>query len=117
MDGECAVCPPGYECRGGADVWALAETLAVLDEARGLRPDLLARIVCNRVDSRTAFSRALRAAVAELPVATLKASLGQRVAYAEALTAGEGVATYAPGSAAAKEARALAREVLQAMGA
>jgi hypothetical protein len=22
MDGECAVCPPGYECRGGADVWA-----------------------------------------------------------------------------------------------
>lgn len=102
---------------GGADVWALAETLAVLDEARGLRPDLLARIVCNRIDSRTAFSRALRAAVAELPVATLKASLGQRVAYAEALTAGEGVATYAPGSAAAKEARALAREVLQAMGA
>lgn len=102
---------------GGADVWALAETLAVLDDARGLRPDLKAAIVCNRVDSRTAFSRSLRSALAELPVATLKASLGQRVAYAEAMTAGQGVTTYAPGSAAAKEARALAREVLQTMGA
>jgi chromosome partitioning protein len=101
---------------GGADVWALSDTLAVLDDARALRPDLKAAIVANRVDARTAFGRSLRGALAELPVATLKASLGHRVAFAEALTAGAGVVTYARGTTAAKEAAALAREVLRTLG-
>jgi chromosome partitioning protein len=95
---------------GGADLWALGETLAVLEEVRAVRPDLRAAIVRNRV-AATAFSRAMQAALADLEVPTLKAALGQRVAFAEALTDGQGVTTYAPRSPAAKEALALAREV------
>lgn len=103
---------------GGADLWALGQTLEVLEDVRALRPDLKAAIVTNRVDSRTAFSRQLLEALKkESTVPTLKASLGQRVAYAEALTAGHGVLSY-PGASppARKEMQALAREVLRLLG-
>ena len=38
---------------GAADVWALQETLAVLEDARGLRPELIAGLVLNRADRTT----------------------------------------------------------------
>lgn len=98
---------------GGADVWALKETLALVEEARGLRPELRAAIVCNRMDRRTALSASLLEAMGEAGVPVLKSTLGQRVAFAEAMTAGQGVCTYAPGTPSAKESHALAREVLR----
>lgn len=98
---------------GGADVWALRETLALVEEARGLRPELRAAILCNRMDKRTTLSASLVEALAEAGVPVLKATLGQRVAFAEAFTAGQGVCDYAPGTPAALESLALAREVLR----
>lgn len=102
---------------GGADLWALQDTITLLEEARTLRPDLRAAVVCNRLDSRTAFSRSLRKALSELPVPALRAGLSQRIAHTEAMTAGMGVVAYAPSSQAAKEAQALTREVLRLIGA
>lgn len=95
---------------GGADVWALRQTLEVVEEARELHP-FRAALVANRMDKRTALSAELSRALKSSGLPLLKTSLGQRVAYAEALTVGQGAVTYAPRSAAATEARALAREV------
>jgi chromosome partitioning protein len=42
----------------------------------------------------------------------MKSELGYRIAFAEALGAGQGVTTYAPRDAAAEETRALVGELL-----
>ena len=97
---------------GGADVWALRSTLDVLDEVRGMRPEIRACIVCNRTD-RTALATMTREAVGESgDVPVLDASLGARVAFGEATLAGQGVVDYAPRSTAADEVRELVRAVL-----
>jgi chromosome partitioning protein len=103
---------------GAADVWALRSTLDVLDEARGLRPDLRAAVVLNRVD-RSALAAATREAVAGVAadVPVLDAELRSRVAYGEATLAGRGVVDHAPRSPAAAEVRELTRAVLALAGA
>jgi chromosome partitioning protein len=100
---------------GAADVWAARETVAVLDEARSLRPELRAVVVLNRAD-RTALARMAGKAVEDLGVDVLDVTIGQRVAFGEATLAGLGVVDYAPGSDAAREVRRLTRAVLDAMG-
>jgi len=98
---------------GAADLWALQETMAVLEEARALR-SIPAAVVLNRAD-RTALAKMARAALDELGMPVLPASLGARVAFGEATLAGLGVVTYAPDSAAADEARELTAAVLAAL--
>ena len=97
---------------GPADVWALQETLTLLADARELRPEIKAAIVMNRVNSRTSLAGVTHDALASSGIPTLKTTLGSRVAYGEALATGQGVGTYAPGSAAAIEVEALAQESL-----
>jgi chromosome partitioning protein len=96
--------------RGPAGLWALEETLNTLAEARGLRPDLLAYVVANRM-GHTHLAELTRERLAELDVPVLEASLGDRVAFDEALGAGMDVVDYMPSSEAAKEAKALTREL------
>lgn len=98
---------------GAADVWALRETLAVMEEARGLRPELRAGVVLNRA-SRTTLTGVTRTALEELEVPVLGA-LGDRVAFGEAIAQGLGVVTYAPASKAAGEVEELMRAVLKAV--
>lgn len=100
-----------------AEVWALAETIPVVEEARTIRPDLRAALVINRRDPRTALGRAVRESLATAGLPILAAEVGLRVAFAEALAAGLGPTVYAPGSEAAAEVRALADEVLALAGA
>jgi len=94
---------------GAADVWALEETLGVYGEARALRPELGAHVVLNRCD-RTTLTGLAEKALTELGVAMLP-PVRQRVAFGEAMLAGEGVGTYAPGSDAALDVRRLARSL------
>jgi chromosome partitioning protein len=101
---------------GAADVWAARETVAVLDDARGLRPELRAAVVLNRAD-RTTLSRMASKAIEGLGVPTLDATVGQRVAIGEATLAGQGVVDYAPSSDGAREMRRLAKVVLAALSA
>lgn len=92
------------------DVWALAESVELVNEVREVRADLRAGIVVNR---RTATNegRSARDALAEVGIPVLRAELGQRVAYSEALAAGLGVTSYAAGTTAARELRRLVDEV------
>ena len=101
---------------GAPDVWALAETVDVLEEARQARPELLAAVVLNKL-SKTAIATATRTALAGLGVPLLDAALGQRVAFAEAFAVGQGAVDYAPKGDAAHEVRRLVRAVLGALDA
>lgn len=99
-----------------ADAWILGETIDVVEEARALRPEILAGIVLNRAD-RTIVTAQARASLAETSIPLLKATLGDRVAFREAMAAGQGVTEYARSSAAADEMRALADEVVAMLAA
>jgi len=98
---------------GPADIWALRETLALFDDVRDLRPEIKAAIVLNRVSPRTALAGVTREAIADSGVPTLEATLGNRVAFGEAMAAGQGVTSYAPSSPAASEVEALTAATLK----
>lgn len=89
------------------DVWALAESVEVVEQVLQLRPDLRVGIVVNK-RTQTVEGRTAKDALAGLPFPVLRVQLGQRVAFSEALAAGRGVTTYAGGSPAAVEIRRLA---------
>lgn len=101
---------------GAADVWALQETISVLEEAQALRPDLRAVVALNRAD-RTTLARVAQEALRELQLPLLDGALTARVAHGEAMLAGRGVSENAPGSKAALEVETLTAAVLAAAGA
>jgi chromosome partitioning protein len=92
------------------DLWAVQDTLGVIREARQHHRRLKAALLFTRYRAHVRSNVELRDAGAELEVPTLKASLGQRVAYADALAAGLGVTEWRDANARA-EMEALAAEV------
>lgn len=99
---------------GPADVWGLHETLPVIEGARKLRPELKAGTVLNRA-TRTTLTNVTREALEKLPFPLL-CTMGERVAFGEAMAQGCGVADYAPGSKAAEEVQDLVTKVLEMVG-
>jgi chromosome partitioning protein len=95
------------------DAWALASTLELVSQARGLRPSLKVAAVVNRKPARAAIGAHAREVLAGAGLAVLAAELHQRVAYVECMAAGLGPAQYAPDSPAAAEVRALVSEIEQ----
>jgi chromosome partitioning protein len=100
---------------GAADVWALRDTLALLEDARSMRPELAAAIVLNRAD-RTTLAALTKSAIGSMGVPVLEASFGARVVYGEATLAGKAVVDYAPDSPARLEVEAVTAAALKAMG-
>jgi chromosome partitioning protein len=95
-----------------ADVWALGDVVRLVEDARALRPDLPVSVLLTRAQTSTAMGRAARGVLEGTGLPVLRASLGFRVTYPEAMAAGQGPTTYAPKSEAADEARRLLTEVL-----
>jgi chromosome partitioning protein len=88
------------------DAWA---TQATLDAARGeKRPALL---VLNRVAPRTRLTQEIAAELAGGPVRVAETTLGNRIAFAASIAAGEGVEEHEPGGAAADEIARLRAEI------
>jgi len=73
------------------DVWATADTIDLVQEARGFRPKLQCVLALNRKITNTAIGRDVRKVLKELEMPVLKADIGQRVAFAETIAAGETV--------------------------
>jgi chromosome partitioning protein len=93
------------------DAWALAETLELVGQARGLRPGLKVCAVVNRMVARTAVAARTRAVLVDNDLIVLGTALHSRVAYLEAMAAGLGAAQYAPDTPAAAEVRAFVDEL------
>ena len=100
---------------GPTDIWALSQTIDTLQEVRAIRENgPTARVVLNRVDRRTALSGALPEEAKTAGFDVLSEQLGNRVAFAESMAAGEGVVSYAANSTAAEEINSL-RESVEAL--
>lgn len=97
------------------DVWAASETVTLIGEAQGFKPELKGAFVINRRIGNTVIGRDIEEALAEYDLPLLPTAIAQRVAYAES-AAGYTVMETAPTGAAAKEVQALAKEVLKLMG-
>jgi chromosome partitioning protein len=94
------------------DVWAAADTVQLIREARPMKEGLKAAFVVNRRIARTAIGRDAAVALAQFEeVPVLAAALNQRIVYAESAAKGLTVIEAAPTSEAAREIDALAHEV------
>jgi chromosome partitioning protein len=93
------------------DIWSSRETVAMVREARKknrkLKPLLL---VCRKIP-RTRIAREAKEALAEHGLPVCETEVSQRIAFVEAMLAGQSVLAYAPRSAAAGEMRALYDEL------
>ena len=110
MVADVAVLPCG---QSAMDAWALAESLEVLNKARGLRPELKACVVITRKAARTTLGQNARDVLAGTGLPILGTELHNRIAYQEAPAAGLGVSQYAPDTPAAAEVCALVDELEQ----
>ena len=78
-----------------AEIWATADLVKTINEARGRRLDINARIVWNRFREHTRSARELgEAAEKQLGLPALQSKLGYRVAYSEALARGLSIAEW-----------------------
>ncbi len=93
------------------DGWASAEMLALVTEARIYRPDLAARFVLNRCGARTVLARETAETLADHDPPVLRATVGQRIAFAAAAQAGQLARELDEDSPAAREIAALVDEI------
>jgi chromosome partitioning protein len=86
------------------DVWASADTIRLIREARQFRGEIKAAFLINRKIAKTAIGRDVMSALEEFAdVPVLATALGQRVVFAESAAQGLSVIEAAPASDAAKE--------------
>ena len=95
------------------DVWATAETVDLVNEARVFKETLKSAIAINRKIVNTVIGRDVREALATLNTPILQSDISQRVAFAEAFADGKTVSDLDPHSHAAHEVEALAAELVR----
>ena len=92
------------------DVWAASETVDLIAEAQTFRPEIKCVLAINRKIANTAIGRDVKAALADLETPVLETDIGQRVAFAEAMSSGQTVLDR-PMSKAAHEVRMFVNEL------
>lgn len=85
------------------DLWASAETVAVVGQARRVNPGLKAWLLVNQAEPGSAFSRAMGTALAALEVPALGCVVRRRAAFRTAAL--EGVSVYQLGFRGREAAR------------
>jgi chromosome partitioning protein len=85
------------------DVWASAEIVQLVREAQQFKENLKVAFVINRKIANTAIGRDVADALSAFDIPVLKASLTQRVLYAESAAQGMAVFEAAPSSEATFE--------------
>lgn len=93
------------------DVWASAEIVALIGEARLFKPWLRGAFVVNRRIVGTVIGRDVRAALPE-DIPALARDIGQRVIFAESVATGRLASELEPDGPAAREIAALAAEIM-----
>lgn len=98
-----------------AEIWATSDLLATIHEAREIKPEVDARILWTRFRGSTKSAQELsHAAQGELGLKELKAKLGYRVAFSEALARGMTVTEW-PERTARVEMQAVGKEIMRIM--
>jgi chromosome partitioning protein len=95
-----------------AEVWATADLIKVVEEARVRRPQLRAWLLWNRMRRTRSATEIPDEARDELKVPALKSRLGHRVAYSEALGRGRTVTEWSD-KTAREELQALVGELVR----
>ncbi|MGV6876463.1 ParA family partition ATPase [Pseudochelatococcus sp. B33] len=94
------------------DVWASAEIVSLIAEAKLFKPQLRAGFIVNRRIVGTIIGRDLRAALPD-DMPALAADICQRIVFAESVATGRLVRELEPGGKAAQEIAAFAREIMR----
>jgi chromosome partitioning protein len=105
----CPVQPSSF------DVWAVGETVKLIEEAQQFKADIKAAFCVNRKITNSAIGREIADALSEYPFPVLQTAIAQRVVFAES-SAGYTVMELSPNSAAANEIKALSKDILKLMG-
>jgi len=95
------------------DVWAADEVVKLIDESRVYKENLKSCFVVNRKIANTAIGRDVREALAVYPVHVLKATVTQRVVFAEAAARGCAVFELDPNGVADAEMQAILDELME----
>jgi chromosome partitioning protein len=93
------------------DVWASAEMVNLISEARVFKPSLRAAFVVNRRVARTIIGREARQALADQALPALAAEVRQRIIFADSVAAGRLARELDPDSTAAREIAELVVEI------
>ncbi|GAY19413.1 cobyrinic acid a,c-diamide synthase [Mycobacterium sp. shizuoka-1] len=93
------------------DVWASAETLALLEQSQVYKPDLRAAWLINRRIVNTSIGRDIKQQLQDYGPRLLEATVAQRVIFSEAASRGLAVHEADPDGVADTEIRAVAQEL------
>ena len=96
------------------DVWAADDTVQLIQEAQQFKDTLKAAFAINRKIVNTAIGRDVAGAFADAPFPVLKATVSQRVLFAESAGQGLTVREIASSSDAAREIGAMADAIVAA---
>lgn len=93
------------------DIWAAEEVVKLIEEARVYKENIKAAFVINRRIANTAIGRDVGEALSAYPLPALKASVTQRVVFAEAAAQGLAVHEIEKEGPAAAEIEAVTAEL------
>lgn len=96
------------------DLWSSRDTVALLKKAYEYNRKLGAKMLVTRKITGTRIGRQAKGALETYKRQIFNQEIHQRVAYIEAMIAGQSVIDYAPNSEAANEVRDLVREIIGA---
>lgn len=94
------------------DIWAADQIIKLIQEASVFKENIKSVFVINRKIVNTAIGRDVVEALEQYPIPVLKASISQRVAFAESAATGSTVLETEKLGAAAKEVMALVDELM-----
>ena len=100
----------------GADLWASKDTVGLATEMGQIKETQKAVFIVSRRIGKTAIGQGIDAALLEMGLPVMESGTAQRIVYAEAFSAGTTVIELQPKGAAAKEIRAIARELKEIVG-
>jgi chromosome partitioning protein len=95
------------------DIWAADEVVKLIAEARVYKENLKSVFAVNRKIANTAIGRDVGEALAAYEVPVLKATITQRVVFAEAVAQGKSIFEIDPNGPAALEMLAVLDEIMQ----
>jgi chromosome partitioning protein len=96
------------------DIWAARDVVDIIADVRVIKENLIAAFAINRKIANTAIGRDVTAALADYPnIPVLKASMTQRVVFAESAAAGQSVLEVESQGHAAQEIRVLVAEITE----